>query len=206
MVDDLICRDKVDFAMIEKLLNERADIDAFTLRLGKNIKCGQEPEFTELKNDILLWDTRDGQGRHWNYFWEMCCTIYRRPLVEEYLSKCRDDKETFPNPFESHYYSCMPSSRKSKSMLVRLVNGLRFMFKRQTNRVACYRKSRCFTQGVNLVADIGQDREEFFDPESLHKKMLEGYIVDFKSIRDAENEVPNPGREYFKLVKLDGTD
>jgi hypothetical protein len=31
--------------------------------------------------------------------------------------------------------------------------------------------------------------------------MLEGYIIDFKSLKDKYPEQPNAGHEFFKLIK-----
>lgn len=200
MVDDLIFRDSFNCKKIEAFLDERKDIDSFTLRLGKNINAGRMPEFEVIDNEILVWNTSADLGRYWNYFWELCSSFYRKKLVLKYLSKCRQGKETFPNPFEFHYYSCMPSTHPT-SQIVKAVNTIRFLFKKKSNRMACFMDSKCFTQGVNLVAEINDVRQEIFNPLTLHKKMEEGYIVDYKYLKNIKPESPNPGHKYFKLIK-----
>lgn len=200
MVDDLIFRDSFTYKKIEALLDRRNDIDSFTLRLGKNINIGKTPEFEVVDNEILVWDTSVGLGRYWNYFWELCSSFYRRKLVLEYLSKCRREKENFPNPFEFHYYSCMPSTHHT-SQIVKMANTLLFLFKKKSNRMACFMESKCFTQGVNLVAEINDARQEFFDPRTLFQKMQEGYVVDYKYLKNILPESPNPGHKYFRLIK-----
>ena len=38
-------------------------------------------------------------------------------------------------------------------------------------------------------------------PEELHRKMQEGFIVDYLSIAQVENIWPNAGKKYFRLIK-----
>lgn len=199
MVDDLIFREKFSIGKEEKILDANKGLDAFSHRLGKNIEVGKAPSFRHLEDDIIEWETSGGLGKHWNYFWDLSSSTYRKKLVLEYLSKCRPGKESFPNPFEFHYYSCMPSTRASR--IVSLINSLRYPFRKKSNRMACYARSICFTQGVNLVAAINDERDELFDTLTLHKKMEEGYIVDYHVLKNAEIKAPNAGPEYFKLVK-----
>ena len=203
MVDDLIFYGSFSWDVIEELMDSRKDIESFTLRLGKNIKRGKDPEFKDAGNGIVTWDTARDQGKYWNYFWEVSSSVYRKELVMKYISRCRPEKERFPNPFEAHYYTCMPTTRCDG--IVRLVNSIRFALCRKSGRVACFEKSKCFTQGVNLVADIVAERQEFHSVEELHKKMLDGYIADYLSLKDIETENPQPGPKFFKLVKESGS-
>lgn len=202
MVDDLIVKDIVSSNQVETFMDEHPDVDSFCFRMGKNIKIGKQPEFQEYDGGILTWQTAKGLGRHWNYCWELASSLYRRKIVCDYLKKCRHDKETFPNPFEDHYYTCMPTTNPRPSFLVNFINALRFCCRKKSMKIACFEQSKCFTQGVNLVADIeGDDRDQQFDPVLLHKKMLEGFVVDFKSLKDIFPEEPNAGHTYFKLIK-----
>ena len=199
MVDDLIYRDSFSLGTIEKFLDEHKDVDSFCLRLGKNIKKGRQPQFLSEKDGICIWNTAEDQGKYWNYFWELCSSFYRRELVIEYLQKCRPERETFPNPFEFHYYACMPTTRISG--MVKIINNIRFMFRKKSARVACFDKSKCFIHGINLVAELDDKREETYNVKELHQKMLDGYIIDFKSMNDVELDTPSPGHEYFKMIK-----
>lgn len=199
MVDDLICRDGFSLSFIEKYLDENSDVDAFSLRLGKNIQPRELPVFILEDNETMVWDTSPRYGKHWNYFWDLSSSIYRRALVDEFLSKCDSATETFPNPFETRFFSLMPATLHTG--LAGLVNRLRFPFRRRYGRMACFQRSKVLTQGVNLVADIvGDDRAQQFSPEELHAKMLEGMVVDFRGLRGVDNEFPNVGHQYFKLI------
>jgi hypothetical protein len=199
MVDDLIYRDDFSLGKIENYLDSHKDVEAFCLRLGKNITVkGKQPDFIRDYDDVLVWDSAEWQGKYWNYFWELCSSIYRRELVLEYLSKCRSQKESFPNPFEFHYYACMPTTRTRG--LLKLYITLLFPFRKKSQRVACFKNSKCFTHGVNLVAELDdKDRPETYSYKDLHQKMLDGWIIDFISPIDIKS--PNPGGQLFKMVK-----
>jgi len=200
MVDDLIVKDKISLKQVESFMDDNHDVDSFCFRMGKNIRYGRQPEFKEHDGCVLSWETARGLGKHWNYAWEVSSSLYRKKIVVEYLYKCRHNRETFPNPFEDHFYTCMPST-KPMPWLVTLINAMRFCFKRKFMKIACFEESKCFTQGVNLVADIKDDREQQFDPITLHKKMVEGYIIDFESLKNVSPEQPNAGHSFFKLRK-----
>ncbi|HPO90023.1 MAG TPA: asparagine synthase-related protein [Victivallales bacterium] len=93
MVDDLIYMDHFSVKQIESYLDAQQDIDSFCLRLGRNITTkGRQPDFIREEGGFLVWDTQQDQGKHWNYFWEISSSIYRKNIVVEYLSKCRPDK------------------------------------------------------------------------------------------------------------------
>ena len=200
MVDDLIVRDAFSLAYMESFLDTHRNVGSFCLRMGRNIKRGNTPEFTEYDNDILVWETSNKLGQHWNYQWEVSSSLYRRPLVQEYLSKCRHDKETFPNPFEDHYYSCMPSTYQLPP-LITFINAVRFIFRKKSMHIACFKESKCFTQAVNVVADIEDDYKRRFDPLTLHEKMMEGYVLDLEPLKNVLPDQPNVGAKAFKLKK-----
>ena len=200
MVDDLICRDSFSLRRIETLLERRADIDCFSLRLGRNIDHGNAPSFESVDGDVLVWNTSPILGRTWRYLWEVSASLYRRDLVEEYIGKCDPRKVSYPNPFESRYYSCMPSHIGGHPAK-RLLTAIRSLGTRRRQTMACFERSKCFTQGVNLVAERDIEYETLFEPRELHSKMEEGFVIDHESLRGIDNARPNVGSKYFRLVK-----
>jgi len=200
MVDDLIIKNQISLELVESFLDSHDDVASFCFRMGKNIKCGQDPKFKKYDNNILTWETSKQLGKHWNYAWEVASSLYRKELILRYLLKCRYDKETFPNPFEDHFYQCMPNT-KPQDFPVNIINNIRFLGKKKSIKIACFAKSCCFTQGVNLVADINDDRKQQFDPVILHRKMLAGYVIDYQSLKNVYPEQPNAGHIYFRLKK-----
>jgi len=201
MVDDLICKDDFSLCEIENFMSINKDIDCFSLRLGKNIEGGKPPSFSVRDKNILVWDTSYKLGYAWRYFWEVSSSIYRIEHVVEYLNKCNVRKISFPNPFETHYYSCMPSYIGKR--FLRIFNTLRFLKRGKSNKMACFEKSKCFTQGINIVADGIGNHESHLDPLILHRKMEEGYIIDYKRLKNVNNTWPNAGSKYLELIKND---
>lgn len=209
MVDDLIFRDNFSFVAIEKLLESRPDIDSFCPRMGMNIQCFPTPLFESIATHdqqngekILVWDTARWLGKHWNYCFDVSSSIYRKALVSKYLTRCRPARESFPNPFEDHFYTSMPTTHP-RPFPVNLINAVRFLGQKKSMRIACHEESRCFTQGVNLVADIDDPSRsvDIYDPVSMHKKMLEGYIIDFRSLKSVLPDQPNAEGKFFNLTK-----
>lgn len=190
MVDDLIYRDNFFIKKIENYLDSNKDIDSFCLRLGKNITAkGQQPNFIKNDDGILVWDTKKGQGKHWNYFWEVSSSVYRKNFVNEYISKCSPDKEKFPNPFEYHFYTCMPNTRSTR--LLRLYLKLRYPFRKRSAKVACFKVSKCFTHGVNLVTEINdKNRTESYSFKELHQKCWTDGLLTFYHRLNLLHQIP----------------
>jgi len=206
LVDDLIFRDKFNQTRIVDLMQKHQDVDCFSLRLGENIQDGKAPDFTEIEPGIIAWQTNENLGKSWNYFWDMMCTVYRKELVLKYLRRCSSKKINFPNPLESHYYTVMPHLIKGKGLKTNLIywyNRLCFPRKRY-HKIASFRKSRAFTQGINLVATRDHKYDNYLSPEKLHSLFLDGYQIDFKCLKNIKNTKPNAGREYFRLLDSKG--
>ena len=201
MVDDLIFRAEYRLRTVEAFLDKNRDVDCFSPRLGKNIQDGLAPQFGSRDDGFLVWDTADGLGRTWNYFWEISSSVYRRELVDQYLNRCDPRKVTYPNPFEYFYYGRMPSYLGPTNGIRGLVNRARFLGARRFNRMACQAKSTCFTQGVNLVAGRDIEYRTTFEPFELHQRMLEGFIIDYVSLHGVANRKPNAGSGDFRLTR-----
>jgi hypothetical protein len=201
LVDDLIFRDSFSLRRVEQFMSTNKAIDTFSFRLGQHISDGLPPAFDEPEEGIVAWDTAPSLGRTWNYFWDMSSSLYRTEQVLEYFGKCDPRKITFPNPLESHYYSVMPTYLTGRRSLKSLVKRARFAFSNKSRRIASWQHSKCFTQGVNLVANRSIDYQESFSPQELHARMQEGFIIDFMSLKEVHIVRPNTGVQHFRLVK-----
>ena len=204
MVDDLIFRDGFSQRMIERFMDANRDVDSFSLRLGRNIRDDVEPKFSPQDSEVLVWETSRRLGRSWKYFWELDSSTYRRDLVWKYLQKFDPRKVSFPNPLEQYYYSCMPTFARGGPRIKQLAVEARFIFANKVNRIACFTRSKCFSQGVNLVAARNIDYDTKFDTLELHRKMEEGYLIDHESLKGFENTKPNVGSAHFRLVRTVG--
>ena len=133
-----------------------------------------------------------------------------REMALDYMKQCPADKMTFPNPMEFLYYDIVPnilaSSRGAFSILKHPKYLLWKLFRQSamSKRIACYEKSRVFTQGVNLVASRDINYEAYITPKKMHELFLKGYRIDFECLKDVQNVKPNAGRQYFRLVGTGG--
>ena len=200
MVDDLIFRESFSWAKIQEVMHKNRNLDCFSLRLGRNIRDGKEPEFDRIETDMISWETAKGLGKVWNYFWELSSSVYRKSLVLDYLRKCSPDEISYPNPMESKYYVKRPSFLGGISNSWWSIVGAG----KRKNRMACYQRSRCFTIGVNRVAKRNAPDDGYVTSARLHKRFLDGYHIDFKCLSDINNTKPNTGTMYFRLIGPNG--
>ena len=200
LVDDLIIRDYFSVNVMESTLSLDKSITAFSLRLGTNIADGMPPGFKTISDSVLTWDTNKSYGKSWNYIWELSSSMYRIDFVNNYLKKCDSRFVDFPNPLESHYYGCYPSQYVKTNKLIR---KLKFLGQPEPKGMACFKLSKAFTQGVNLVANRNINYKDLYSPLALHKKFLNGYGIDYLSLSNILNKKPNAGTEHFKLIKYE---
>ncbi|MBN1872532.1 MAG: hypothetical protein JW800_08170 [Candidatus Omnitrophica bacterium] len=206
MVDDLIFRDRLSAYEISEVMNRCSDLDCFSLRLGKNIVDGRSPVFDRVGGNTISWKTSPGLGASWNYFWELSGSVYRRHTVTEYFKRLEESQITFPNPLEFIYYKMVPNFYIGSKSLFRTLIYPQYWFwrmfcpQKMVRRIACYEKSRAFTQGINLVAGRKIDYDTYAQPEKLHELFLQGYTIDFDCLKDVKNTRPNAGRQYLRIV------
>jgi hypothetical protein len=205
IVDDLIFRERFSCQQIANLIERHKDLDCFSLRLGRNIKDGKAPMFKGLEPGVISWDTAKGLGKSWNYFWEVSGSIYRKVIVLDYLERCSSKEITFPNSLEFHYYKIIPNFSIGRGGILEILTHPRYLLwalfypLRRIKRMACYEKSRAFTQGINMVAGRGISYDTYIATEKLHELFLGGYRIDFECLKDVQNDRPNAGRKYFRL-------
>lgn len=210
MVDDLIFRERLSCRQIESLMSKYKDLDCFSLRLGRNIRDARAPAFEVLEPGVISWKTAKGLGKSWNYFWEVSGSVYRKEIVLDYLEKLSGKEISFPNPLEFHYYKIMPNFLMSSAGALNVLAHPRYWLwslccpQKMAKRMACYERSRAFTQGVNLVASRNMNYNTHATPEELHELFLRGYRIDFQCLKDVENTRPNAGRTYFRIVGPQG--
>ena len=209
IVDDVIFRDKFSVDRIGGLFDKYKELDCFSLRLGKNIKDRRPPRFEWLEDGILTWNTARGLGVSWNFFFEISGSVYRKNHISEYLRQCQPKKITYPNPFEYYYYRIFPNfavASKGKWRILKHPNYLVWLVlnrKDMVKKMACFEKSRSFTQGINVTYKDPKYKT-YLTVEKMHELYLKGYEIDFISLKNAPNVKPNAGRQYFRIVDAGG--
>ena len=94
------------------------------------------------------------------------------------------------------YYNKFPSFIQKRTGWIRTI----FNPQSRVKNMACFMKSKCFTQGINLVAQRSIPYTDHITPQKLHQLYLQGCIIDFKCLKDIQNKKPNVGRKYFRLL------
>lgn len=99
--DDVVFRRPIDLEQAEKCLTEDTQVYGYSLRLGSNLI--PYPHNIEQMNGYLRWKWEEASALHFNYPFELDCTIYRKndikSLVDQYRELC-----TNPNNLEGIAY------------------------------------------------------------------------------------------------------
>ena len=140
------------------------------MTLDTNISGEKPPDFKSIDDKMLVWNTYPGLGTIWIVLGTLFIYL-QKIMVLEYLNKCSPFKISYPNPLGTHYCSQIPNYLRSKNLINRISTGIKFVFSKKTNLIACYQTSKAFTQGINLVAERGIDNTDQQSPLYLHRKM-----------------------------------
>lgn len=182
--DDVVFTRKFSLAQAAQYLQEHSQVFGYSMRLGENIK----PVPVNLSEDtaVLEWKW-DCEEPHYNYPWELDCTLYRS---EDVLRMLEEEENPIKNP---NYYEAMitPDNRS----------------KRITKpNMACNKKSGCAVViTVNRVQEThqnGYDDSMLTDIYSLDRLYNdEDNTLDIEKISAMDNSVIHVGAEYFQLRK-----
>ena len=96
--DDVVFKNTLQFEYAENLLTKNNDIFGFSFRLGKNIK--PSPKQILKIDKHLEWCWANTSEAHYNYPWELDCTLYRKKDIKDILN-ASDGKIINPNFLES---------------------------------------------------------------------------------------------------------
>jgi len=100
--DDVVFTSDIDLSAIERALNNNIDVFGYSLRLGENIK--PLPSNIELTGQNFQWKWKETDAPHYNYPFELDCTVYRKEDILEIYTRNRE-KCTNPNRFEGVIYN-----------------------------------------------------------------------------------------------------
>lgn len=182
--DDVVFTRNFSLEKAAGYLEEHAQVFGFSMRLGENIK--PMPENLSKDSGILEWKW-DCENQHYNYPWELDCTLYRK---EDVIRMTMEEETAIKNP---NYYEAMITPDNRKARITR-------------PNMASNKASGCaIVITVNRVQDTHQngfDDSMLTDIYSLDKLYNdEDKTLDIDRIAAMDNSVIHVGAEYFILRK-----
>lgn len=182
--DDVVFTRKFSLEKASAYLRDHTQVFGYSMRLGDNIKPA--PENLSSDDTVLEWKW-DCAYQHYNYPWELDCTLYRR---EDVVRMTMEEKTAIKNP---NYYEAMITPDNRKERITR-------------PHLAANKQSGCaIVITVNRVQETHQngfDDSMLTDIYSLDKLYNdEDNTLDIERIAARDNSVVHVGAEYFILRK-----
>lgn len=183
--DDVVFTHPFRLEKAASYLSGHEDVFGFSIRLGQNI--APFPQDAVYHDGIMEWDWEDAKEQHYNYPWELDCTVYRKADVERLIA---EEEKAIKNP--NYFEAVINDDNKS--------------LKLERKHMACNKARGCAVViTVNRVQDSyqnGFDDSMMTDIYSLDRLYNdEGNTLDIEKISRMENRVVHVGAEYFLLRK-----
>lgn len=182
--DDVVFTHKFSLEKAGRYLKDNEQVFGYSMRLGENIK--PVPENLSSDDAVLEWKW-DCPCRHYNYPWELDCTLYRR---EDVVRMTMEEETAIKNP---NYYEAMITPDNRKERIPR-------------PNMASNKQSGCAVViTVNRVQETHQngfDDSMLTDIYSLDRLYNdEENTLDIERIASMDNSMIHVGAEYFILRK-----
>lgn len=182
--DDVVFTHKFSLEKASGYLSSNAQVFGYSMRLGENIK--PVPENLSSDDAVLEWKW-DCPYQHYNYPWELDCTLYRR---EDVVRMTMEEEAAIKNP---NYYEAMITPDNREKRITR-------------PNMAANRRSGCAVViTVNRVQETHQngfDDSLLTDIYSLDRLYNdEENTLDIEKIASMDNSIIHVGAEYFILRK-----
>lgn len=183
--DDVVFTRKFSLEKACEYLKANEQVFGFSMRLGANIK--PMPENLSKDSEVLEWKWEGCKEAHYNYPWELDCTVYRK---EDVLQLTGQEELPIKNP---NYYEAMITEDNRSERIVR-------------KHMAANKQTGCaIVITVNRVQDTHQngfDDSMLTDIYSLDKLYNdEDNYLDLDKISSMDNDIIHVGAEYFILKK-----
>lgn len=182
--DDVVFKDYFSLNKAIAYLELYPDIFGFSNRLGFNIK--PYPVSMHKESDILVWNWQNCREAHYNYPWELDCTLYRKEDVQRLTAQ---EQSPIKNP---NYFEAMITAENKKERITRV-------------RMASWKKGCAAVITVNRVQEThpnGFDDCMETDIYSLDRLYNDkGNTFDIERLARKENYNVHVGAEYFFLRK-----
>lgn len=182
--DDVVFTGSFSLEKASEYLHNNTQVFGYSMRLGENIK--PVPENLSSDETVLEWKWNCA-CQHYNYPWELDCTLYRR---EDVVQLTMEEENAIKNP---NYYEAMitPDNREKRIM--------------RPNMAASKQAGCAVVITVNRVQDTHQngfDDSMLTDIYSLDRLYNdENNTLDIERIAAMDNHMIHVGAEYFLLRK-----
>lgn len=183
--DDVVFTRKFSLEKAAEYLRDNSQVFGYSMRLGENIK--PIPENVSLDDTVLEWKW-DCAEQHYNYPWELDCTLYRK---EDVVRMTMEEETAIKNP---NYYEAMITSDNREERITR-------------PNMASNKQAGCaIVITVNRVQEThqnGYDDSMLTDIYTLDRLYNdEDNTLDIERIAAMDNSVIHVGAEYFILRKV----
>ncbi len=183
--DDVVFTHAFSLCKAAAYLGSHDKVFGFSMRLGHNIT--PYPSNAVYYNGVMEWNWETAVEQHYNYPWELDCTLYRKEDVARLID---EEEKVIKNP---NYLEAVINADNRSEKLPR-------------KYLACNKERGCAVViTVNRVQDSyqnGFDDSMMTDVYSLDKLYNdEGNTLDVDRIAQQENHVVHVGAEYFILRK-----
>ena len=183
--DEVVFTRKFSIEKACEYLKANEQVFGFSMRLGENIQ--PVPENLSKDNAVLEWKWEGCKEPHYNYPWELDCTVYRK---EDVLKLTSQEELPIKNP---NYYEAMITEDNRSEKISR-------------KHMASNRQTGCaIVITVNRVQDTHQnefDDSMLTDIYSLDRLYNdEDNYLDIDKISQMDNDIIHVGAEYFILKK-----
>lgn len=183
--DDVVFIREFNLQKACNYLKENEQVFGFSMRLGENIK--PVPENLSKDDNVLEWKWEGCKEAHYNYPWELDCTVYRK---EDVLKLTSQEELPIKNP---NYYEAMITEDNRNAKIAR-------------KHMASNRHAGCaIVITVNRVQDTHQNEfddsmlTDIFSLDKLYNE--EDNELDIDRISQMSNDIIHVGAEYFILRK-----
>lgn len=183
--DDVVFTGKFSLEKASAYLRDHGQVFGYSMRLGDNIK--PVPENLSSDDAVLEWKW-DCDCQHYNYPWELDCTLYRK---EDVIRMTMEEESAIKNP---NYFEAMITPENREQRITR-------------PNMASNKQSGCaIVITVNRVQETHQngfDDSMLTDIYSLDKLYNdEDNTLDIDKIAAMDNHMIHVGAEYFVLRKM----
>jgi len=184
--DDVVFTGPFNLGFAKDVLSKNDDIFGFSFRLGGNIQPA--PKDISDSNQYLKWSWQAAAALHYNYPWELDCTLYRKIDIQQMLA-AHGELIKSPNYFEGDF------AGNIKKYISR------------PNLACLNERSKAIVITVNTVQNTHQNgfddkkQTDIYSLSDLYNK--KNNKLDVMAISSVPNHKIHVGSEYFVLENFD---